>query len=56
MGSPDVEGAIKDVKTEPELRRRSKKPMYVNVPTRLLVCTGSRPRIPSRRLQDSLFG
>ena len=36
VGSPDIEGAITsltDIKTEPGLRRRSKKPMHVNVPT-----------------------
>lgn len=35
VDSPDIEGAITcltDIKTEPGLRRRSKKPMHVNVP------------------------
>ena len=34
MGSPNVEGVttyLTDIKTEPELRRSSKKPMHVNV-------------------------
>ena len=36
VGSPDIEGAttcLADIKTEPGLRRRSKKPMHVSVLT-----------------------
>ena len=62
VGSPDmcVDDAIPcltDIKTEPGLQGRSKKLMHVSVQVHtLLMCTGSRPHIPSKRLQDSLFG